>query len=1268
MRRINKKGFTLIEIITVIVILGILMTIATIGVSKYIQNARNNTYNSYIKNIETAAENKMVECVTGQSNCDIPESGYKEIVSIESLIDEGYSDKLKDPEEDGSFCTGYVEVENKGASVPDLKYKGCLKCSKYETDGCNFEEDNDDDNKILACDELNAVGTSTEWTRNSRTIKFGCNSEGKECKYQKTFTATATNPVIKEGEIEIAEGNVCKVNVYIDTTKPTCELIVSDAELGEDGWYLENVNVKLKYGSNSEREITDFDFGISTSTKKEYNKKSILTATTGITTVFGYVKDDLGNEGYCSTEIKVDSTKPAQELMVGYQIYPEEKNTSTTGTNEFVIEDLEKYKSVKGVLVFLKDEIDTSVSLSTNIQTATIGLGETSNVVNNNEEVMSIDVNGSDLVEFIFPKTSTLGTIDITGIDPNNIDKIMMLVGNTDGLYTNKDMIVYNFAGDNGTGVASSKGYSFDGGTTWQNNKYKIYESNTTVTTVVRDTLGTKSEAKTIEVNRIDKESPSCSVSGNPTSWTNHNVTLQVNGSDSGVSGLDTIKKNSSSEIDYTGSYKQVVGYNGTFSYVVKDKAGNTGECSAVVSKIDKYKPTVTVTVNNASVATKSKTATISINDSLSKLPEQTVYYGWGTNETTAEYKTATISADSSSYSISTTSPSKLTGTYYLFVKAGIKDNAGNATDASKSVAMTLDNNPPVCPTFETISGEDYETWTNKNLLLYVEPSNDTVSWRWGVSTDGGAYVDLDEDFVGSKQFVAFSTDGKKRGRVVVTDSAGNTQTCMTDEYWLDKSNPAKPTFTMTHTYKSSEADGSKAIVYTSNTWINKTVYMTDARYSTFKGPSSTDIGGSGIKEIQISSDNKTWYTYSYDYTNSLYAMSSTGTYNRYVRAVDNAGNVSDVASATIKIDKVAPNKPTLTMTHSHNSSKAEGNKATIYSNNTWIKNNVYMTDARYSTFRGPSSSDSNSGIKEIQISSDNNTWETYSYDSSRELYRLQTEGTHYRYFRAIDNAGNVSSVETKTIKLDKTAPTVPTVNLYKWKDNNTAPPSSDGLSKYTTGTTSDKKIYTTASGSTDSGAGGIYYQYTTTGATTNQTNVKKSYRSIEADGTSYIKYRACDSLGNCSAYTSNYKVVIDKTTVSIGGNAGKWQVVYRKRTSCDYWAAKIEGDCPGVYGNIIAKVDMSYVGNQVTFNYQIAQGSETWIADSYWVKLHIVKSDGTKTTYNLKEATGSAWTKGSVHSGSKTATLDKGTYTIKLEGNSVSPSYTANVGTVTIK
>ena len=38
--KINKKGFTLVELLAVIVILGILLTLAYMGVSQYLNQAR----------------------------------------------------------------------------------------------------------------------------------------------------------------------------------------------------------------------------------------------------------------------------------------------------------------------------------------------------------------------------------------------------------------------------------------------------------------------------------------------------------------------------------------------------------------------------------------------------------------------------------------------------------------------------------------------------------------------------------------------------------------------------------------------------------------------------------------------------------------------------------------------------------------------------------------------------------------------------------------------------------------------------------------------------------------------------------------------------------------------------------------------------------------------------------------------------------------------------------------------------------------------------
>ena len=144
------------------------------------------------------------------------------------------------------------------------------------------------------------------------------------------------------------------------------------------------------------------------------------------------------------------------------------------------------------------------------------------------------------------------------------------------------------------------------------------------------------------------------------------------------------------------------------------------------------------------------------------------------------------------------------------------------------------------------------------------------------------------------------------------------------------------------------------------------------------------------------------------------------------------------------------------------------------------------------------------------------------------------------------DSVGNyqTQSVTSQEFKLDNTPPSVPTsIRMYKWASNSTAPTELTGLETYANNTWTNKNVYTKASGSIDSHAGGVYYRYITTGATTNQNNIKANYRNIEAQGTSYIKWSACDSLGNCSAYTDNATIKIDKTapTCTVSGGSTAW-------------------------------------------------------------------------------------------------------------------------------
>lgn len=120
---------------------------------------------------------------------------------------------------------------------------------------------------------------------------------------------------------------------------------------------------------------------------------------------------------------------------------------------------------------------------------------------------------------------------------------------------------------------------------------------------------------------------------------------------------------------------------------------------------------------------------------------------------------------------------------------------------------------------------------------------------------------------------------------------------------------------------------------------------------------------------------------------------------------------------------------------------------------------------------------------------------------------------------------------------VDNTAPTVPNINIFQWKTNdaNSKPTNkTTGLSLYTPGTWSGKKLIAVPS-ATDTIAGtNLTYKYTTTGKTTNEKDVISNYRNIEAEGESKIKFKACDKAGNCSAYSNEATVKIDLTPPTV--------------------------------------------------------------------------------------------------------------------------------------
>ena len=93
----NKKGFTLIELIMVIVVIGIVAMIAIQSVTKRIVDSKERAYNIEVNNIKSAAKKYMLE------NQKVDEYHLNTLcINISTLQNKGYLEKgnIRNPKTD----------------------------------------------------------------------------------------------------------------------------------------------------------------------------------------------------------------------------------------------------------------------------------------------------------------------------------------------------------------------------------------------------------------------------------------------------------------------------------------------------------------------------------------------------------------------------------------------------------------------------------------------------------------------------------------------------------------------------------------------------------------------------------------------------------------------------------------------------------------------------------------------------------------------------------------------------------------------------------------------------------------------------------------------------------------------------------------------------------------------------------------------------------------------------------------------------------------
>ena len=306
--------------------------------------------------------------------------------------------------------------------------------------------------------------------------------------------------------------------------------------------------------------------------------------------------------------------------------------------------------------------------------------------------------------------------------------------------------------------------YSLDGGLHWtvtQDIDTEVwFDENGYIIARVRDTYNERENLNggVFQVTRIDKIPPTCVSSGGKTAWTSGSRTIVGTCSDTGGSGCKenifyTYPGTSGQHYSITNAGPAGEGKAGT----VYDNAGNSASCQANQTvRIDKKAPTCSV-----SQKANSDGASVTITGTCSDTG------GSGCKGNVSRNVTSN----------GTYSP----GTVY--------DNVNNSVTCSSITVTKVDTIAPSCPTIT--ADHTAQKWTKDTVTLTIKPTSDTVSWDWYTNTNGGAWSDWGTN-TGQKR-KTLSGSGKRQGKIVVRDAAGNERTCTTSVYWVDKVKPYTP-------------------------------------------------------------------------------------------------------------------------------------------------------------------------------------------------------------------------------------------------------------------------------------------------------------------------------------------------------------------------------------------------------------------------------------------------------------------------------------------
>ena len=741
----NNRGFTLVELLATIAILGLVVSITVFTGIRLIKNGREKTYQTTKSNIEKYAGNYLIENSDRLFYLSDSKAGIEyQCVTLKNLIDTGYFDtKLFE----SKVAEGISPKENDYVYIErNINTKTVMKNVYIQSSDNEYKETCD--GAVKAEMDIAFLGDFDSW--------------GKT----------------KDITIIYKLKNANNINDY------------------EYGYEYSNDKIELLKDNGNEKVVRVSDNGtligmINYLGEKAYEDSIIIDMIDNdgpIITLGDYKK------GYVKESIDIILKVSDERAGVDSNSFSKEDIEVTVGGNKVTDLSLTDTGNGNYKLTINNDKLDGEVTIS-------ISAGKVLDKLGNGNESVKFDP------DIKFDNTPPSKPVIDNPSKENWINSSFGLTLHTKEEGSGVDHWQYTYNGNNSNASSIGSNHSNDW-VVYSNSAFEDFttspfsaERDQLVYVIACDKAGNCSNKSSTYI-RIDKTKPTCSININPSGYAKE-VTLTVSGKDTRSGLVDSPYSWDSESNGYGTEDTKKVATNGTYTAWVKDKAGNTNSCNVTVNNIDSSIPVITLgnytsgyvrKSTEVNLIVKASTTGADINYDSFTIDDIVVTVGG----TTVSGSTLT-NLGSGNYKLAINN-SKYDGKVVISIGDNKVLNVLNA--GNKAVKfdpdITFDNTAPSKP---VINNPSNENWMNSNFGLTLntqENGSGMANWQYtynGSANNTGSnhnndWVVYSESDKNSFTTSPFSAERNQLVYVRACDKAGNCSDKSSTYIRIDKTKP----------------------------------------------------------------------------------------------------------------------------------------------------------------------------------------------------------------------------------------------------------------------------------------------------------------------------------------------------------------------------------------------------------------------------------------------------------------------------------------------